>query len=138
MFKAIKKFIRNCNIHAIMVELSLNHAEIKGTIPVTSELFLIKDDRWYVFCIKPDWKKAIGISYHYVEDVWVTYWYTGKNICNIGKEKTWKTRKFSYDIPVEMREELLNQISDNYNKIENILDELEVEEYYSKKIVGEN
>ena len=124
------KFIRDCNVNSVMVELYYNHLEFKGTIPITSELYLIKDKSWYVFCIKPDWKKAIGMKYYcYHDDIWVCDWYTSNHINNIDK-RDWKTSKHSYDIPEEMKEELLNQISDNHKQIEEILSRLKIEEWY--------
>ena len=125
------KFIRNGNVHSVMTELYLNHLEFKGTIPVTSELYLIKDKNWYVFCIKPDWKKAIGMKYYCSQDdVWGCDWYTAKDIRDIGTEKDGIKAKPYYDIPDEMKEELLNQISDNHKQIEEILSRLKTEEWY--------
>ena len=127
------KFIRDCNVNSVMVELYYNHLEFKGTIPITSELYLIKDKNWYVFCIKPDWKKAIGMRYDCgggLDAPWVLDWYTVKDIRNIGTEKDCIKAKRHYDIPEEMKEELLNQISDNHKQIEELLSRLKVEEWY--------
>ena len=130
MINPFKKIIRDFNYTLVMRELYSNNAEFKGVIPVTSELYLVKDSDWYAFCIKPDWKKPIGVKTEFYNDGGsYNDWYCGKDK-KISYAKEWRTSKHYYDIPEEMRKETINQIIDNCKNIEEILRTLKLEEWY--------